>query len=191
MWAVVGLGNPGKEYAETRHNAGSRLVKALAREWGLELRGKRYRARTAETERGGDRVLLVLPQTFMNLSGLSVRELVRDRRIEPRNILIAYDDLDVPLGAIRVRAQGTAGTHNGMRSVVQETGATAFPRVRIGIGPLPPGSDAADYVLDPFSRAEKEVLAGALDQALEAVLMILDGEIQKAMTAFNRKAAEE
>lgn len=191
MWAVVGLGNPGKEYAETRHNAGSRLVKALAREWGLELRGKRYRARTAEAERGGDRVLLVLPQTFMNLSGLSVRELVRDRRIEPRNIVIAYDDLDVPLGAIRVRAQGTAGTHNGMRSVVQETGATAFPRVRIGIGPLPPGADAADYVLDPFSRGEKEVLAGALEQAREAVVMILDGDIQRAMTAFNRKAAGE
>jgi peptidyl-tRNA hydrolase, PTH1 family len=191
VWAVVGLGHPGKEYAETRHNAGSRLVKALAREWGLELRGKRYRARTAEAERGGDRVLLVLPQTFMNLSGLSVRELVRDRRIEPRRIVIAYDDLDVPLGAIRVRAQGTAGTHNGMRSVVKETGATAFPRVRIGIGPLPAGADAADYVLDPFSRAEKDALAEALSSAREALLMILDGDIQRAMTAFNRKAAEE
>lgn len=187
MWAVVGLGNPGKEYAETRHNAGSRLVKSVAREWGLELRGKRYRARTAESERGGDRVLLVLPQTFMNLSGLSVRELVRDRRIEPRNIIIVYDDLDVPLGAIRVRAQGTAGTHNGMRSVVQEAGATAFPRVRIGIGPLPPGADAADYVLSPFSRAEKEILAGALDAARDALFMILDGDIKGAMNSFNAK----
>jgi PTH1 family peptidyl-tRNA hydrolase len=193
VWAVVGLGNPGKEYAETRHNAGSRLVKSVAREWGLELRGKRYRARTAETAetaetgRGGDRVLLVLPQTFMNLSGLSVRELVRDRRIEPRNIVIVYDDLDVPLGAIRVRAQGTAGTHNGMRSVVQETGATAFPRIRIGIGPLPAGADAADYVLSPFSRAEKEILAGALDQAREALFMILGGDIKGAMNSFNAR----
>ena len=185
MWAVVGLGNPGKEYAETRHNAGSRLVKSVAREWGLELRGKRYRAKTAETGRGEDRVLLVLPQTFMNLSGLSVRELVRDRRIEPRNIVIVYDDLDVPLGAIRVRAQGTAGTHNGMRSVVQETGATAFPRIRIGIGPLPADADAADYVLSPFSRAEKETLAGALDAAREALFMILDGDIKGAMNEFN------
>ena len=117
----------------------------------------------------------------MNLSGLSVRELVRDRRIEPRNIVIVYDDLDIPLGAIRVRAQGTAGTHNGMRSVVQETGATAFPRVRIGIGPLPADADAADYVLSPFSRAEKEVLAGALDEAREALFMILDGDIKGAM----------
>lgn len=190
MWAVVGLGNPGKEYAETRHNAGSRLVKSVAREWGLELRGKRYRARTAETERGEDRVLLVLPQTFMNLSGLSVRELVRDRRIEPRNIVIVYDDLDVPLGAVRIRAQGTAGTHNGMRSVVQETGATAFPRVRIGIGPLPPEADAADYVLSPFSRAEKEALAGALDAAREALFMILDGNVALAMTTFNHKVPE-
>jgi len=190
VWAVVGLGNPGKEYAETRHNAGSRLVKSVAREWGLELRGKRYRARTAETERGGDRVLLVLPQTFMNLSGLSVREVVRDRRIEPRNIVIVFDDLDVPLGAIRVRAQGTAGTHNGMRSVVQETGATAFPRVRIGIGPLPADADAADYVLSPFSRAEKEALAGALDAAREALFMILDGNVALAMTRFNHKVPE-
>jgi len=190
VWAVVGLGNPGKEYAETRHNAGSRLVKSVAREWGLEIRGKRYRARTAETERGGDRVLLVLPQTFMNLSGLSVREVVRDRRIEPRNIVIVFDDLDVPLGAIRVRAQGTAGTHNGMRSVVQETGATAFPRVRIGIGPLPADADAADYVLSPFSRAEKEVLAGALDAAREALFMILDGNVALAMTRFNHKVPE-
>jgi PTH1 family peptidyl-tRNA hydrolase len=187
VWAVVGLGNPGKEYAETRHNAGSRLVKNVARAWGLELRGKRYRARTAETEHGGDRVLLALPQTFMNLSGLSVRELVRDRRIEPRNIIIIYDDLDVPLGAIRVRAQGTAGTHNGMRSVVQETGATAFPRIRIGIGPLPGDADAADYVLSPFSRAEREVLAGALDEAREALFMILDGDIKGAMNSFNTK----
>jgi PTH1 family peptidyl-tRNA hydrolase len=177
VWAVVGLGNPGKEYAETRHNAGSRLVKRIAREWGLELRGKRYRARTAETGRGEDRVLLVLPQTFMNLSGLSVSELIRDRRIEPRSIVIVYDDLDVPLGAIRVRAQGTAGTHNGMRSVVQET----------GIGPLPPEADAADYVLSPFSRAEKEVLAGALDEAREALFMILDGNVALAMNTFNAK----
>ena len=190
MWAVVGLGNPGKEYAETRHNAGSRLIKSVARTWGLELRGKRCRARTAETARGGGRVLLALPQTFMNLSGLSVRELVRDRRIEPRNIVIVFDDLDVPLGAIRVRAQGTAGTHNGMRSVVQETGATAFPRVRIGIGPLPPEADASDFVLSPFSRAEKEVLAGALNAAREALFMILDGNVALAMTTFNHKAPE-
>jgi peptidyl-tRNA hydrolase, PTH1 family len=187
VWAVVGLGNPGKEYAETRHNAGSRLVKSIAREWGLELRGKRYRARSAETERGADRVLLVLPLTFMNLSGLSIRDLVLERRIEPRNIVVVYDDLDVPLGAIRVRAQGTAGTHNGMRSVIKETGSTAFPRVRIGIGPLPPDADAADYVLTPFSREEKGILAGALDEAREALFMILDGDTKGAMNEFNNK----
>jgi peptidyl-tRNA hydrolase, PTH1 family len=185
VWAVVGLGNPGKEYAETRHNAGSRLVKSVAREWGLELRGKRYRAKTAETGHGADRVLLVLPQTFMNLSGLSVRDLVQERRIEPRNIVIVYDDLDIALGAIRVRPQGSAGTHNGMRSVVKETGVTAFPRIRIGIGPLPPEADASDYVLSPFSRAEKEILAGALERAREALFLILDGDIQRAMDSFN------
>jgi PTH1 family peptidyl-tRNA hydrolase len=185
VWAVVGLGNPGKLYSETRHNAGFALVKRMAREWQADLRGKRYQAKTAEVELGGDRVFLALPQTYMNNSGLSVRDLLKGKRIEPGSVLIIYDDLDIPIGDIRVRKQGTAGTHKGMQSIVQETGSTRFPRIRIGIGPLPPGRDAADFVLSPFTRSEKALLAEALDKAREALLLVLDGRIDQAMTAFN------
>ena len=185
MWAVVGLGNPGKLYSETRHNAGFALVKRMAREWQADLRGKRYQAKTAEVERGGDEVLLALPQTYMNNSGLSVRDLLKGKRVEPRSVLVIYDDLDIPIGDIRVRKQGTAGTHKGMQSIVRETGSTRFPRIRIGIGPLPPGRDAADFVLSPFSRSEKALLAGALDKAREALLLVLEGRIDQAMTEFN------
>jgi len=185
VWAVVGLGNPGKIYSETRHNAGFSLVRRMAREWQADLRGRRYKARTAEVEYGGDRVFLALPQTFMNNSGLSVRELLKGKGIEPGNVLVIYDDLDIPVGTIRVRKQGTAGTHKGMQSIVRETGSTRFPRIRIGIGPLPPGRDAADFVLSPFTRSEKILLAGALDRAREALLLVVEGRIDQAMTAFN------
>lgn len=185
MWAVVGLGNPGKLYSETRHNAGFALVKRMAREWQADLRGKRYQAKTAEVEFGGDRVFLALPKTYMNNSGLSVRDLLKGKRIEPGSVLLIYDDLDIPIGDIRVRKQGTAGTHKGMQSIVQETGSTRFPRIRIGIGPLPPGRDAADFVLSRFTRSEKVLLAEALDKAREALLLVLDGRIDQAMTAFN------
>jgi peptidyl-tRNA hydrolase, PTH1 family len=185
VWAVVGLGNPGKEYAETRHNAGFALVKRMAREWGVELRGKRYQARSAEFEREGGRVLLVTPQTYMNLSGLSVRDLLKGRRLEPENVVIVYDDLDIPVGDIRVRKQGTAGTHKGLQSIVRETGSTRFPRIRIGIGPLPEGRDAADFVLAAFSRQERELLSGAMDAARDALLMVLDGDIERAMNSYN------
>jgi PTH1 family peptidyl-tRNA hydrolase len=185
VWAVVGLGNPGKLYSETRHNAGFALVKRMAREWQADLRGRRYQARTAEVEHGGDRVFLALPQTHMNNSGLSVRDLLKGKGIEPASVLVIYDDLDIPIGDIRVRKQGTAGTHKGMQSIVRETGSTRFPRIRIGIGPLPPGRDAADFVLSPFSRSEKALLAEALDKAREAILLVLDGRIDRAMTAFN------
>jgi peptidyl-tRNA hydrolase, PTH1 family len=187
VWAVVGLGNPGKEYADTRHNAGFMLVKRMAREWSAELRGRRYKARSAEADTDHGRVLLVIPQTFMNLSGLAVRELLRGRPLEPENVLIVYDDLDIPLGAIRVRKQGTAGTHKGLQSIVRETGSTRFPRIRIGIGPLPEGRDAAGFVTSPFSRAEREVLAGALDDVRDALLMILGGDIDRAMNTYNAK----
>jgi len=185
VWAVVGLGNPGRIYSETRHNAGFALVRRMAREWQADLRGRRYNARTAEVEYGGERVFLALPQTLMNNSGLSVRDLLKGKGIEPGNVLVIYDDLDIPVGTIRVRKQGTAGTHKGMQSIVRETGSTRFPRIRIGIGPLPPGRDAADFVLSPFTRAEKTLLAGSLDRAREALLLVLDGRIDRAMTAFN------
>jgi PTH1 family peptidyl-tRNA hydrolase len=187
VWAVVGLGNPGREYVGTRHNVGFALVQRMAREHKAELRGRKFRARSVEIERGGERILLLLPQTYMNLSGRAVRELMKGRNIPAAGILIVMDDLDIPLGEIRIRKTGTAGTHKGMQSIVRETGTTGFPRIRIGIGPLPPGSDAADFVLTPFPRSDQGLLDAAMDKAREALLLVLDGRIDEAMNDFNRK----
>ena len=181
-WAIPARSTP--RPVTTREAGSSRASPASG---ASSSGGSDTRARTAETERGEDRVLLVLPQTFMNLSGLSVRELVRDRRIEPRNIVIVYDDLDVPLGAIRVRAQGTAGTHNGMQIGRPGDGGDRVPPDPDRHRPPAADADAADYVLSPFSRAEKETLAGALDAARQALVMILDGDIKGAMNEFNNK----
>ena len=187
MWLVVGLGNPGEEYAGTRHNAGFMLVDRLAGAWGVALRGRLFKARTALARRGGEEVLLVEPKTFMNRSGTSVRAALEGKGVSPERLVVAYDDLDIPLGEIRVREQGRPGTHKGMISVAGELGTGSFPRVRIGIGPLPAGRDAADYVLEPFRRDERRPLEGSLEAAAEAVEMILDGRIDLAMTRFNRR----
>ena len=187
MWLVVGLGNPGEAYARTRHNAGFMLLERLARAWDAVFREKKARVRIAEAHFNGEAVLLAQPLTYMNLSGQAVRPLVAARRIALERLLVAYDDLDIPLGEIRVRSQGSAGTHKGMQSIVGELGTTKFPRLRIGIGPLPEGRDAAAYVLRRFRRAESESLERGLTRAAEALEMILTGGLEKAMTAFNRK----
>lgn len=188
MWLVVGLGNPGEEYAATRHNAGTMLVERLAAAWGVELRGRLFKARTALARRDAEDVLLIAPKTFMNRSGVSVREALTGKGVAADRLIVAYDDLDIPLGEIRVRKSGRPGTHKGMISVVGTIGTDAFARVRIGIGPLPAGRDAAEYVLEPFKRDERPFLAKSLEDAAEALEMMLDGRIDRAMTRFNRKA---
>ncbi len=187
MWLVVGLGNPGDEYASTRHNAGFMLVERMARAWGVELRGRLFKSRTALARRGGEEVLLALPKTFMNRSGTAVRAALAGKEVPPERLVVVYDDLDIPLGEIRVRKTGRPGTHKGMISVVGEIRTDAFPRVRIGIGPCPGGRDAADFVLEPFRRDEREDLERGLEQAAEALEMVLDGGIERAMTRFNRR----
>ncbi len=188
MWLVVGLGNPGDEYAATRHNAGFMLVERLARAWGVPLRGRLFKARTGVARRGDEEVLLVLPKTFMNRSGLAVRAALAGKDVGAERLIVIYDDLDIPLGEIRVRKKGRPGTHKGMISIVGETRTDEFPRIRVGIGPLPAGRDAADFVLEPFRRSERPFLERSLEEAGEALEMILDGAIDRAMTRFNRRA---
>ena len=187
MWLVVGLGNPGDEYASTRHNAGFMLVERLGRAWGLELRGRLFKSRTALARRGGEEVLLAQPKTFMNRSGVAVREAMAGRGVPPERLVVVYDDLDIPLGEIRVRKQGRPGTHKGLISVAGEIRTDGFPRVRIGIGPLPAGRDAAEFVLEPFRRGERPDFEAGLEQAAEAVTLVLDGAIDRAMARFNRR----
>jgi PTH1 family peptidyl-tRNA hydrolase len=189
LWLVVGLGNPGDEYAATRHNAGVMLVERVARAWGVEPRGRLFKSRTALARRGGEDVLLVLPKTFMNRSGTAVKAALEGKEAGSGRLIVVYDDLDILLGEIRVRTSGRPGTHKGMISVVGEIRTEEFPRIRIGIGPLPPGRDAADFVLEPFRRAERADLERGLEQGAEALEMVLDGGIERAMTKFNRRKA--
>jgi peptidyl-tRNA hydrolase, PTH1 family len=189
LWLVVGLGNPGDEYEATRHNAGFMLVERLAGAWGVELRGRLFKARTALARRGGEEVFLVAPKTFMNRSGVAVREAMAGKGVAADRLVVAYDDLDIPLGEIRVRRSGRPGTHKGMISVAGAIGTDGFARVRIGIGPLPAGRDAAEYVLEPFKRDERGDLARSLEDAAAAVDLIVDGRIDRAMTRFNHRRA--
>jgi len=189
LWLVVGLGNPGDEYASTRHNAGFMLVERMARSWGVELRGRLFKSRTALARRDGEEALLVVPKTFMNRSGTAVRAALAGKEVPPERLVVVTDDLDIPLGEIRVRKTGRPGTHKGMISIAGEIRTDGFPRIRIGIGPLPPGRDAAEFVLEPFKRNERADLERGLEQAAEALEMILDGGIERAMTRFNRRVA--
>jgi len=189
LWLVVGLGNPGDAYADTRHNAGFMLVERLARTWGVALRGRLFKSRTASARRGDEEVLLAQPKTFMNLSGQAVRAMLAGKGVPPERLLVVYDDLDIPLGEIRVRKTGRPGTHKGMISVAGEVRTDGFPRVRIGIGPSPANRDASDFVLEPFGRDERALIEKGLELAEEAVEMILDGRIDLAMTRFNRRVA--
>ncbi|OGD18294.1 MAG: aminoacyl-tRNA hydrolase [Candidatus Aminicenantes bacterium RBG_16_63_16] len=187
MWIVVGLGNPGREYAGTRHNAGFLFIKRLARRWDVEVKKKKYSARVAEFRRDGQRLVLALPQTYMNLSGVAVRELLAGYQAPPESAVVIYDDLDIALGEIRVRRAGSPGSHKGLGSVVAEIGTTAFPRIRLGIGPLAERADAVRFVLSPFSRDDRARLDDALARAEEALEIIVDGRIDQAMNRFNRK----
>lgn len=185
MWVVVGLGNPGIRYSQTRHNTGFIFIKRVAREWKVKLRKRSYLVKTGEFKKSKERTLLVLPLTFMNKSGLAVKDVLEETKASPEKLVIVYDDLDIPLGEIRVRKEGNAGTHKGMNSVIEELQATNFPRIRVGIGPLLSGKDATQYVLSLFNKEEKLLLNKSLKIAQEALEMILAGETERAMNKYN------
>ena len=187
MWLIVGLGNPGEMYAGTRHNAGFIFVDNVARKWEVRLKGKKFLAKSVEVQQGEETVMLACPQTYMNQSGLSVKTMLRWKKIDSSRLLVVYDDLDISLGDIRIRKQGSAGTHRGMQSIVQELGTTRFPRIRIGIGPLPDRWEATDYVLSSFKKNEWPRFEQALERACGALEMILAGDTEKAMSCYNRQ----
>jgi PTH1 family peptidyl-tRNA hydrolase len=191
LWAVVGLGNPGKQYAQTRHNVGFTFVRAVAKDWGVRLRKSSFSSKTKWTERSGTKILLATPQTYMNNSGLAVQQIVASGGIALENLVIVYDDLDIPLGDIRIRKEGGAGTHKGMRSIVRELGSVFFPRIRVGIGPLPPALDATDFVLSSFFDEEKSLLEKGLSKAQNALDLILDEEIESAMNLYNQRTPSD
>jgi PTH1 family peptidyl-tRNA hydrolase len=185
----LGLGNPGRRYAGTRHNAGFMLVSELADAWAVRIRKRRYASKVGGADRPQGKVLLALPQTNMNASGIAARAIVDEAGIPPRRMVVAFDDFDLPLGEIRIRKGGGAGTHKGMASIIRELGTSEVPRIRLGIGPLPEGEDPVKFVLSPLRERELRILRPALQRAEEALEMILGGEIETAMNRFNVRSA--
>ena len=185
-WLVVGLGNPGDEYAGTRHNVGYQVANRLAKRMRAEFSKKAADARIAEGTLDGQRVAVARPGIFMNDSGHSVRRLLQRYRLDPSRLLVVYDDVDLPLGRIRVRPSGGPGTHNGMRSVVAEIGSDRFPRVRLGIA-RPDGErpEMVQHVLSPFETDEREAAEQMVGRAAEAVEVLLRDGVDRAMERFN------
>lgn len=190
MWIVAGLGNPEKKYSRTRHNLGFMLVQRLADKQNVKLKKRKYLSKAVQVELAHNPVLLVKPWTYMNRSGVAIKKLLQHSGVSPDRMIVVYDDLDIPLGEIRIRKSGGPGTHNGMASIVREIASTEFPRIRLGIGPLPPDEEATDFVLGEFSDKERQIMEDCLDRTEESVAYILSKGIEKAMTKFNRKLDE-
>ena len=185
MKVIVGLGNPGPQYAETRHNIGFLLVDLLAEVNKLQFRAK-FQGLWSEGNIEGERIFLLKPQTFMNLSGRSVRELINFYKISGDDLLIVHDDMDLSLGKIRLRDQGSAGGHNGIKSILAELGTERFGRLKLGVGRPPRDFDPARYVLSPFAEDEMKPLDEVLGRAEKATNLWIKGEIDRAMNLYHR-----
>ena len=191
MKLIVGLGNPGIEYQFTPHNLGFLAIDRIANNLGVEVRNRQCRALTARAVIAGQPVILAKPQTFMNLSGLSVRELVAEYQVEVNSdLIVIYDELDLPLGTIRIRQRGSSAGHNGMESILGALGTDEFLRIRLGVAPDRKVTDGVKFVLTPFRKAQLKVVDEVLDTAAEAVEVILKEGPAAAMNRFNRKAVD-
>lgn len=186
MKLLIGLGNPGSKYELTRHNAGFWVVDALAEQLGVSVKDAKVKAMVGEARVGGERLVLAKPMTYMNLSGESVQGLTAMYRTPLSAVLVVYDDLDLPTGALRLRASGSPGTHNGMRSIVASMGTQQIPRLRMGIGLPGPHEDVAKYVLTPLPRDEVKLMAEAVARASDAVRLWVSLGIEAAMNQYNR-----
>lgn len=190
MIIIAGLGNPGKEYVNTRHNVGFMAIDALASKYGIDVNEKKHKAIIGKGTINGQKVILAKPQTFMNLSGESLRELVDYYKPEVETqVIVVYDDITLDVGGIRVRKKGSAGGHNGMKSIIAHLGTENFQRVRVGIGEKPARMDLADWVLSRFSKEDLAVLEDSLGEAVDAVTMLTEGGIDEAMNKYNRKVS--
>ena len=186
MKLIVGLGNPGLKYEFTRHNVGFLVIDACARDHAITVNKDECHAQTGKLRLGEHSVMFVKPQTFMNRSGVAVAALQRYYRVSPENILVVYDDLDLPPGHLRLRAKGGAGGHNGMRSVIDYLRTTEFPRLRVGIGAIPAGWSGADYVLAQIPRDDTTYAQG-IERAANAVLAWVEHGLEAAMQKYNQK----
>ncbi len=190
MFIIAGLGNPKKEYDNTRHNIGFAMIDALADKYQISVMDIKNKGMTGKGIINGQKVILVKPLTFMNLSGECIRALTDYYKIDPETeLIVVSDDISLPPGQIRVRKKGSAGGHNGLKNIIQHLGTEGFQRIRLGVGEKPKGYDLADYVLGHFSREEEASIKEGIGKAIEAAEMMLAGETDRAMNEFNRKVA--
>lgn len=187
-WLIVGLGNPGKDYTRTRHNCGFRAIDLLAGKLNCKIDKAKFQGLYGQVTLNGRKLFLLKPQTYMNLSGRSVLQLSAYYNIPPQRIIVMFDDISLPPGKLRVRSDGSAGGHNGIKSIIESLGSQDFPRVKIGVGAKPhPEQDLADWVLSSFSALEEKALEPALNNAGQAALCIIENGVPAAANRFNGK----
>jgi len=188
MYIIVGLGNPTMQYQGTRHNVGFEVIDAIADQYNISVEMRKNRAYIGKGVMEGHKVILAKPQTYMNLSGESVRGLVDYYKVdEEQELLVIYDDVSLDVGQLRLRKKGSAGGHNGMKSIIAHLGTDIFARIKVGVGEKPKGYDLADYVLGRFSKGEQEIMADCYQRAVKATVQIVAGDIEEAMNAYNKK----
>lgn len=192
MFIIVGLGNPGRQYEHTRHNAGFEVIDAIAEKYNISIREKKHKALCGKGVIAGQKVVLAKPQTYMNLSGESVAELINFYKIDPETeLLVIFDDISLAPGSLRIRKRGSAGGHNGIKNIIAMTGTQNFSRIKVGVGEKPAGWDLVDHVLGHFSKEEWEAVGEAVTRAVSAAELILSGETDKAMNEFNTSKRQE
>lgn len=186
MYVITGLGNPTLKYSKTRHNVGFETIDVLAKKYGIKVKKKQFRALTGEGFIDGEKVILVKPMTYMNNSGEAVSEIVKYYKIDPdKELIIISDDLNLDVGVLRIRAKGSAGGHNGLKSIIKCVGSECFDRVRIGVGKVPAGTDVITHVLTRFSRADRVIIKESFEVAADAIVSIISDGIDKTMSKFN------
>lgn len=187
MYVVIGLGNPGREYESTRHNVGFDTIELLAQKNNININKIKFKSVLGEGQIGKEKVILMKPQTYMNNSGMAVYDMLNFYKIPIENIIVIVDDIDIEFGAVRIKTKGSAGTHNGMRSIIYQIQKDNFPRVKVGIGKAREGQDLANFVLSRFSKEERKLVDSAIERAALAVETIIQHDINKAMNEFNTK----
>lgn len=187
MYLIAGLGNPSKTYEGTRHNVGFAMIDALADAFQIDVTTKKHKAIVGRGVIEGMKVILAKPQTYMNLSGESIREIVDFYKIDPENMIIIYDDISLDVGRLRIRKKGSAGGHNGIKNIIAHLGTDVFPRIKVGIGEKPQGWDLADYVLSKYSKEEQQALREVSDDVIGAVKLMVMDNIDAAMNQYNAK----
>lgn len=191
MYLIAGLGNPTKEYDKTRHNVGFSVIDVLADRYRIDVSEKKHKALCGRGVIEGQKVLLLKPQTFMNLSGESIRAAADYYKIEPEEMIVIYDDISLDPGQLRIRLKGSAGGHNGIKNIIANLGTQDFPRIKVGVGAKPPRMDLADYVLSRFGAGEQKLMEEAFGEAAEAAVMMMTDGAERAMNHFNAKKKAE